>query len=71
MAPSFLNHSCTPNAHRSFYREDSSVMFVKAARDITENEQVTISYVDLLETYDRRSELLKQRWNFECGCLRC
>ncbi len=31
---SFLNHSCAPNSFRSFFREDSSVLFVKAIEDI-------------------------------------
>jgi len=71
LAPSFLNHSCSPNAHRSFFREDSSVVFIKATRDIAENEQVTISYIDLLEPLDNRQVSLKQRWGFDCVCERC
>ena len=48
-AVSFLNHNCQPNAHRSFYREDSS-----AIRDIDEDEEVCISYVDLIMDVDER-----------------
>ena len=57
IAPSFLNHSCQPNAHRSFFRDDSSVIFIKAIKDITEFEEVTISYIDLLGSVaERESE---------------
>ncbi len=45
---SMLNHSCDPNTFKSYFREDSSVVFVKAIRDISENEEITCSYVDLL-----------------------
>lgn len=54
VAPAFLNHSCEPNAHRSFFRDDSSVMFIKAIKDIGENEEVTISYCDLIDDVNER-----------------
>ena len=53
-AVSFLNHNCQPNAHRSFFREDSSVIFVKAIRDIDEFEEVCISYIDLMMGVEER-----------------
>ena len=53
-ATSFLNHSCEPNAHRSFFREDSSVVFIKAIKDINELDEVTISYCDLTLTVAER-----------------
>lgn len=63
IAPSFLNHSCEPNAHRSFFRDDSSVIFVKAIKDISEGEEVTISYVDLLSNLHERAKET-EAWDF-------
>lgn len=54
LAPSFLNHSCEPNAHRSFFRDDSSIVFIKAIKDIAEGEEVTISYMDILANFEER-----------------
>ena len=67
---SFLNHSCEPNAHRSFYRDDSSVVFIKAIKDINELDEVTISYCDLTMTVSER-EAATAQWGFKCACPRC
>jgi SET domain-containing protein len=68
---SFLNHSCKPNAYRSFFREDSSVLFVKAVRDIDLDEEVTVSYVNSLFDFEARQEALRELYQFECKCERC
>ena len=68
---SMLNHSCEPNAYRSFYKNDSSVCFIKATRDIEKDEEVTISYVDLLMNVKERRESIRGQYGFECRCKRC
>lgn len=68
-APSFLNHSCLPNAT---YFTIGDMMFVKANRDIVENEELTIHYVyvDNL-TEPERAETLQRVWDFTCFCDLC
>ena len=68
-APSFLNHSCVPNAT---YFTIGDMMFVKANRDIAENEELTIHYVyvDNL-TEPERAETLQRVWEFGCYCDLC
>jgi tetratricopeptide (TPR) repeat protein len=68
-APSFLNHSCIPNAT---YFTIGDMMFIKANRDIEQNEELTIHYVyvDGLSEPER-AETLQRVWNFTCYCDLC
>ena len=68
-APSFLNHSCVPNAT---YFTIGDMMFVKANRDIEENEELTIHYVyvDTLGEPER-ADTLQRVWGFTCYCELC
>ncbi|KEJ83082.1 SET domain protein [Oxytricha trifallax] len=69
-----INHSCVPNCSKTYIREDSSVIFVKAIRDIQENEEITISYLndtELAKPYGQRKEILFNRWGFKCECTLC
>lgn len=63
---SFFNHSCKSNA---FYFGINNMLFVKAIKDIEENEDITISYVEPKHLFQRKNELLK--WDFECKCELC
>jgi hypothetical protein len=70
----YINHCCTSNC---YYFIISDFMFVISNRDIPINEEITISYIDILrlrEDYERRKEMLS-KWNvtagFECQCNRC
>ncbi|KAJ7536322.1 hypothetical protein O6H91_12G064600 [Diphasiastrum complanatum] len=67
MLPSFINHSCIPNASMIFL---GSVMFVHAAHDIRAGEEVTLPYFDALVPYKQR-ETLCSNWGFFCLCRRC
>lgn len=68
---SFLNHSCIPNTFRSYFREDSSVVFVKAIRDIEKDEEITVCYTNPLFTLQMRQDALQLLYSFECKCERC
>lgn len=63
-----MNHSCNPNAEVSFadhtYR-------VTALRDIKKDEPVVIAYIDVNNDRDTRTKELKERWQFDCKCVRC
>ncbi|KAL0044479.1 hypothetical protein WJX82_008986 [Trebouxia sp. C0006] len=64
-----INHSCCPNA-AYFFKPDGTVV-VRSMRALHPNEQLTISYTDLLQTLDERQQSLLQRYAFTCCCARC
>ena len=68
---SFFNHSCEPNLHQSFVGEESQIVFLKATRDIDAGQELTITYVDLLQGYSERQDNFKIKYGFNCCCQRC
>lgn len=65
--PSFLNHSCAPNACKLMV---GHTMFIRAARDLVAGEEVFMKYFDVTMPKPERSAVAK-RWGFECACPRC
>ncbi|VAI09294.1 unnamed protein product [Triticum turgidum subsp. durum] len=65
--PSFLNHSCHPNARRTHVGDHA---IVHASRDIKAGEEVTFPYFDVLTPVGKRREAARA-WGFECRCDRC
>ena len=66
---SAINHSCHPNAAQLF--TEGVTITIRALRDIQENEEIFISYIETASpTWWRRSELMKN-YNFICCCSRC
>ncbi|KAH7285262.1 hypothetical protein KP509_33G019300 [Ceratopteris richardii] len=69
LLPSFANHSCTPNANRLFV---GKALLMIASRDISMNEEVTISYTNcLLPVRMREEQLDSLGCGFFCECQRC
>ncbi|KAI1611569.1 SET and MYND domain-containing protein [Exophiala viscosa] len=75
-----LNHSCDPNAFVRFqvlpasqqpgFAEPGGIS-IHALRDISKNEEITLSYVDnTLPLENRRGELM-ERYFFRCSCNLC
>ena len=66
-----FNHSCNPNA--IYLPTSQNGKHVKALRDITPGEEITVSYLGL-KVYAGRSErrrvLLESKF-FQCSCRRC
>lgn len=62
------NHSCSPNAYVIF---DGPRLLLRSTRDINEDEEITIQYVDILICRLRCRRELKERYYFDCQCLRC
>ncbi|KAK6352285.1 hypothetical protein TWF730_009115 [Orbilia blumenaviensis] len=65
----YMNHSCIPNVRISIF---SDLMFVHAASHIRKGDELLIDYLD--DDYSpltQRRELLKQNFDFNCGCSRC
>ena len=67
---SFLNHDCRPNTHWVFDSETLS-QYVFAVRTIHPGEELTLSYISLLQTRDIRQQILHMNWGFNCSCATC
>lgn len=67
LIPSFMNHSCLPNASRM---NVGDVMTVHATTDINAGEEITIPYFNVLLPYNVREIASKAR-GFRCLCERC
>ncbi|CAD6202277.1 unnamed protein product [Miscanthus lutarioriparius] len=65
--PSFINHSCHPNARRTHIGDHA---IVHASRDIKAGEEITFPYFDVLVPVSKRREA-SRAWGFECKCDRC
>jgi hypothetical protein len=68
-----INHSCLPNAEIKFPKSNH-VVEVVALRDIQENEEICISYLDecqLQRSRHSRQKYLLANYLFECDCLKC
>ena len=63
-----MNHSCTPNAVFNF---EGPQLRVRSTEIIPAGEEITISYVDLAESFDWRQEELKSKYFFDCKCKKC
>ncbi|KAK4038549.1 SET domain-containing protein 5 [Parachaetomium inaequale] len=65
-----LNHDCAPNLGYYF---DSKTLSLKvyAVRDIFPGEELTISYVDVVQPHSTRQKSLSSAWSFTCTCPRC
>ncbi|GLJ21778.1 hypothetical protein SUGI_0406500 [Cryptomeria japonica] len=65
--PSFINHSCFPNAN---YLVVGEAMFIITARKIEAGEEITTPYFDSLVPFPTRESVCKMM-GFECDCKRC
>lgn len=65
--PSFLHHSCFPNCLRIHVGD---AMFVRAARDMSSGEVLTIAWFDVADPLKARQDSCKN-WGFVCRCDRC
>ncbi|KAH7716333.1 hypothetical protein AAVH_16230 [Aphelenchoides avenae] len=65
--PSFFNHSCLENACRTFYGD---VMTAYALADIEQGEELTLSYVPLMDSYVHRKSNIAE-YDVVCDCRLC
>jgi len=63
-----LNHSCKPNSHAIYKGMNHEV---RAISKIKAGEQITVSYIDVLQSREERRRLLRRLWFFDCECIRC
>ncbi|KAF9097491.1 SET and MYND domain-containing protein 3 [Mortierella sp. AM989] len=64
----FMNHSCVPNCVYTF---KGSRLECRVIRDIQPGEELTISYIDQIDTTKGRQKQLKAQYNFTCDCPLC
>lgn len=62
------NHACLSNAVRSFIGD---MIILRAARDIEDGEEITISYQKPAPLLEDRQKALSDSWRFRCTCLLC
>ncbi|GAB2297181.1 hypothetical protein Dimus_031294 [Dionaea muscipula] len=67
LLPSFINHSCSPNARRLHIGDH---VIVHASRDVKKGEEITLAYFDVLSPLNKRKEMA-ETWGFSCDCKRC
>ncbi|XP_041038936.1 histone-lysine N-methyltransferase SMYD3 isoform X4 [Carcharodon carcharias] len=65
---SLLNHSCDPNCVIVF---EGKQLQLHAVRQIQANEELTISYIDVMATSQERRRQLEKQYCFACDCRRC
>lgn len=70
VAAARFNHSCSPNA---CFESTRSSILVRAAADVSEGEEVTISYLPAEQLCDgaTRRAALRELRGFDCLCRRC
>ncbi|EAS33648.3 uncharacterized protein CIMG_04672 [Coccidioides immitis RS] len=65
-----FNHGCRPNSMRSYHPVlDQAVVHV--VKDVSEGEEITVSYVEPGLAFYLRQEQLKEKFGFICGCNLC
>lgn len=65
---SLLNHSCSPNAAFCF---DGHIVRVVSIKPIKKDEQVFISYIEIINSRQNRQEELEELYFFKCKCEMC
>ncbi|CAN0439048.1 unnamed protein product, partial [Ectocarpus fasciculatus] len=68
-AGAMFNHSCRPNC--SWRTNGAGELCVVAVEDVPAGSQLFISYVDILQPWPVRQDLLRCHFFFDCGCPRC
>ncbi|KAL8359565.1 hypothetical protein RB601_007767 [Gaeumannomyces tritici] len=65
-----MNHDCRPNADY-YYDPHTLTQHVHAVRRINIGEEITVSYIDPLQSQAARVARLNRTWGFPCGCSLC
>ena len=68
-----INHSCVPNVNVTYENAGPGVGIVacvSAVRGIVPGEELTHSYIDASEPFERRAQALDD-YGFKCSCTKC
>ncbi|WZH50421.1 SET domain-containing protein [Fusarium acuminatum] len=70
LAACHINHSCDNNAQKG-WNEGIKRHTIHALRDIDDGEEITITYVGVLNNRRTRQEALRKKFKFTCSCGLC
>ncbi|KAK9414204.1 hypothetical protein SUNI508_02303 [Seiridium unicorne] len=65
-----MNHDCRPNADY-YFDPNTFTQHIHAVRPIAAGEEITISYIDTVQTREDRLARLDLLWHFPCSCSSC
>ncbi|KAJ0341784.1 hypothetical protein COL922a_001878 [Colletotrichum nupharicola] len=65
-----MNHDCRPNVDY-WFDPRTLTQRTTAIRDIMPGEELTLSYIDPMQTRKARRERLHGTWGFHCSCPHC
>ncbi|KAG0743008.1 hypothetical protein G6F57_009704 [Rhizopus arrhizus] len=65
---SLFNHTCRPNAVILF---DGALAEIRAIETIAPDTEITISYIDPAHSRTHRKRVLREKYFFDCQCVRC
>ena len=65
---STINHDCYPNCYYSY---NNGKLECRAIRNVDNGEELTVTYIDPMDTYDNRKSMLVSTRFFDCLCGRC
>lgn len=63
LLPSFINHSCSPNA-RCLHIGDHVI--IHALRDVKKGDEIAMAYFDVLSPWSKWKEM-SETWGFSCN----
>ena len=64
------NHACRPNANYHFDTQ-TLTQHVHAMTTIPAGEEITVTYIDPVQTHAERHAYLARSWGFACACSHC
>ncbi|KAF8340702.1 uncharacterized protein EI90DRAFT_3036532 [Cantharellus anzutake] len=71
-ASRYFNHSCSPSAVQVYtFDEAGPIMHIKALKNLSAGEEITVTYIDPAHPYDVRKKALDSTYGFECHCRKC
>ncbi|KAL9045242.1 MAG: hypothetical protein Q9214_001685, partial [Letrouitia sp. 1 TL-2023] len=68
LGATMINHSCDPNPH---HLSEGSDLVIRSVRKLAKDEEITISYIDTTQSFEKRQEVLSTSYAFGCQCSRC
>ncbi|KAK8139326.1 lysine methyltransferase [Apiospora sp. TS-2023a] len=65
-----MNHDCRPNADY-YFDVETFTHNIHAVRPIAAGEEITVSYIDPVQSRQERLQRLNTSWHFPCSCSLC
>jgi len=71
---SCINHSCSPNVENIYNKRDivmNAKVVLRAIKPIRQGEELSITYINEIQTKEDRQRELKAKYGFTCTCSKC